>query len=532
MTKYSRHIDRSATPQTEKVFGKNQVANNAGGFVFEIDDFKRLDRFLIIGADTTYYNSQQKLTIDNAEVVKKLAASYDTGTKAVDRIVEISDSGRAPKNDPAIFALAIISSYGEDKVRSYALTKLNSVCRTATHLFQFIEDVQKMRGWGRSLRRAVANWYIEKSPEKLGYQFLKYKNRNNWTHKDAIRLSHPKMSNDNSNKIVESLFKGFDNYTAEDQYSVGMNFSSIVNNDAKRAANLIREYTLPREVVPTNMLDNPEIWDALVDSNIGYTALIRNLAKMTKVGYIAPLSDGTNKVIDILLNKEAIKKSRIHPINILSALIIYNAGYGYKGTNMWSPVQRVVSALEDAFYESFKNVEPTGKRHLVSLDVSGSMSFNGIAGYDFMSPCIVSTAMSLITLKTEKNVELRGFSDKYIDLGINKNTSIWDAIKKAKSYNFGATDCALPMTWAKDNKIPVDTFVVWTDNETWFGKKHPFVALKEYRQAMGINSSLIVAATSSTGFSIADPNDGRMFDICGFDSAVPQIIREFTVGNI
>ena len=114
MTKYSRHIDRSATPQTEKVFGKNQVANNAGGFVFEIDDFKRLDRFLIIGADTTYYNSQQKLTIDNAEVVKKLAASYDTGTKAVDRIVEISDSGRAPKNDPAIFALAIISSYGED----------------------------------------------------------------------------------------------------------------------------------------------------------------------------------------------------------------------------------------------------------------------------------------------------------------------------------------------------------------------------------------------------------------------------------
>ena len=140
--------------------------------------------------------------------------------------------------------------------------------------------------------------------------------------------------------------------------------------------------------------------------------------------------------------------------------------------------------------------------------------------------------MSLITLKTEKNVELRGFSDKYIDLGINKNTSIWDAIKKAKSYNFGATDCALPMTWAKDNKIPVDTFVVWTDNETWCGKKHPFVALKEYRQAMGINSSLIVAATSSTGFSIADPNDGRMFDICGFDSGVPQIIREFTVGNI
>ena len=30
------------------------------------------------------------------------------GIRAVNRIVEINDSGRAPKNDPAIFALALV----------------------------------------------------------------------------------------------------------------------------------------------------------------------------------------------------------------------------------------------------------------------------------------------------------------------------------------------------------------------------------------------------------------------------------------
>lgn len=532
MTSYSKFIDQKNTPQNKEVFGKTQVKNNAGGFVFNIDDFQRLDRFLIIGADTTYYNTKERLTLENATVIKKLAKNYKTGIKAVDRIVEISDSGRAPKNDPAIFALAIISSFGEDKVKSYALSKLSNVCRTATHLFQFVEDVQKMRGWGRSLRNAVAKWYTEKTPEKLGYQFLKYKNRNNWTHKDVIRLSHPKMTNDLSNKMVETIFKGFDNYINEDQYSVGMNFSNIVKNNVEMAADLIRKYTLPREVVPTDMLNNPLIWDSLVDSNIGYTALIRNLAKMTSIDYIKTFSDGAFKVRKILTDEDQIKRSRIHPINILAALMVYSEGRGFKGANSWNPVSSIKEALEEAFYMSFKNVEPTGKKHLVSVDVSGSMSYAGLPDFPFMSCCMIATAMALITLKTEKNVELKAFAHKYIDLGITKNTSIFDAIRKAQMSNFGNTDCALPMIWAEKNRIPIDTFIIWTDNETWCGDIHPFVALKNYREKMGINSRLIVAATSSTGFSIADPNDGRMLDICGFDSSVPQIIREFTAENI
>lgn len=96
----------------------------------------------------------------------------------------------------------------------------------------------------------------------------------------------------------------------------------------------------------------------------------------------------------------------------------------------------------------------------------------------------------------------------------------------------GGTDCALPMIYAQQKKLQVDVFIVYTDSETWFGKVHPTVALKEYRSAMGVNAKLIVCGMASNGFTIADPEDSGMLDIAGFDSAVPEIIRSFAVGDI
>jgi 60 kDa SS-A/Ro ribonucleoprotein len=36
----------------------------------------------------------------------------------------------------------------------------------------------------------------------------------------------------------------------------------------------------------------------------------------------------------------------------------------------------------------------------------------------------------------------------------------------------------------------------------------------------------------SNGFSIADPTDGGMLDVVGFDAATPQLIADFTRGTL
>jgi 60 kDa SS-A/Ro ribonucleoprotein len=96
----------------------------------------------------------------------------------------------------------------------------------------------------------------------------------------------------------------------------------------------------------------------------------------------------------------------------------------------------------------------------------------------------------------------------------------------------GGTDCAQPILHALQKKIKVDVFIVYTDCETHSGMMHPSAAIKKYRSEMQIDAKLIVVAMTSNGFSLADPEDSGMLDIAGFDSAAPQIIREFVMGGL
>jgi 60 kDa SS-A/Ro ribonucleoprotein len=170
---YAQHYSTLQTPQSEPIPGSTQRRNSAGGYSFAVDDWISLDRFLILGAEGgSYYATERTLTLENAQNVRR-CLTLD-GARTVRRIVEVSEGGRAPKNDPAIFLLALAASVGDANTRSAALAALPRVCRTGTHLFQFAAFVQSLRGWGRALRRGVANWYIEKDARQLAYQLAKY----------------------------------------------------------------------------------------------------------------------------------------------------------------------------------------------------------------------------------------------------------------------------------------------------------------------------------------------------------------------
>ena len=119
------------------------------------------------------------------------SASARTAPRAVAEIVRVSTEGRAPKNDPALFALALAAGLGDTATRQAALAALPQVARTGTHLFQFATFVEGFRGWGRSLRRAVGRWYADKPVDALAYQAVKYRQRDGVTHRDLLRLAHP-----------------------------------------------------------------------------------------------------------------------------------------------------------------------------------------------------------------------------------------------------------------------------------------------------------------------------------------------------
>lgn len=124
-----------------------------------------------------------------------------------------------------------------------------------------------------------------------------------------------------------------------------------------------------------------------------------------------------------------------------------------------------------------------------------------------------------------------GFGEEFKDLGISSKDRLDHVVAKCLAKTFGRTDCALPMVWAKENRINVDAFIVVTDNETWVGNIHPSQALKQYREKTGINSKQIVMAVVPNNFSIADPKDPNALDIAGFDTATPAVVSNFITGE-
>lgn len=510
------------TPQNEPVAGKPMAQNSAGGFTFQVDDWSRLERFLILGSEGgTYYASEKKLTRENAEVVQRCL--QNDGPETVRRIAEISHSGRAPKNDPALFALAMCAGLGDETTKEAAFEALPDVARIGTHLFHFVSFVEQFRGWGRGLSSAIKKWYQSKPVESLAYQAVKYQSRDGWSHRDLLRLSHPKTSDLSRNNVYHWITSK-EIIEAEPIPKIIEGFEKA--KTTAPSPKLILNYDLTREMVPTEWLQDASVWEALLQK-MPLTAMIRNLGKMTQVGLLKPMSQAAKKTASAITQVEALKKARIHPLAVLIALKTYAQGRGIRGSLSWEPVGHIVDALDEAFYLAFQAVEPTNKRTLLGLDVSGSMSFGQIAGMP-LSPREASAAMALVTAKTEPSHVVMGFSHEFIPLtAISPHQRLDDVIAGISNLPFSGTNCALPMLWAMKNNLEIDTFIIYTDNETWYGRVHPFQALVRYRQQTGINAKLIVVGMTSTEFTIADPSDGGMLDIVGFDTAAPQVMADF-----
>lgn len=516
-------LNRKVTPQNQPIPGSAQVPNSAGGYSFALGDWERLERFLILGSEGgSYYASEKALTLENATVVQKCVKA--DGERLVKTVAAVSDAGRAPKNDPAIFALAVAAAEGDEKTRKAALAALPTVCRTGTHLFHFAQFVDGMRGWGRGLRRAVADWYTGKDTDALAYQAVKYQQRDGWSHRDLLRLAHPKPESETR----KALYHWVTQHTLTDDAPAMVHAfeKAKASTDARELAALIRESKLPREAIPTQFLNERVVWEALLHSGMPLTALLRNLATMTRIGLFED-REALGVALDRLTDEGALRKARVHPVAVLSALKTYESGRGVRGQHTWKAIGKLVDALDSAFYKSFDNVEPTGKRYVLALDVSGSMGMGMIGGVPGLTPRDASAAMALVTAKTESDYRMVAFQSDLTELSITPRQRLDDVVRRISNLPFGSTDCAQPMLWALKNRVKADVFVVYTDSETWSGSVHPTQALRQYRDQMGIPAKLIVVGMVSNGFTIADPNDAGMLDIVGFDTAAPNLMATF-----
>jgi 60 kDa SS-A/Ro ribonucleoprotein len=592
LQKLAGQMVMSATPGAQA--GAAVAQTSAGGAAFVLDDGARLLRGLILGADQgTYYTSPQAHTADNLEALLRMLKG-GRGMEAVELIRSVSLEGRAPRQTPTLTALAICCQLGDEQTRRAAMDSVGELCRTPTMLFEFLTHSQSAAassergssGWGRALRRAVSGWYNGKALPRLAESVTKYQQRGGWRHRDALRLCHATPSSAGHAVLFRYCTKGL----AEARQSAAeaaaaaaaaaaagasvLEYLSAVEEakaltvdqggGAARCVELIDQFQLKREHVPSCLLGEPAVWRALLPK-MPLGALVRSLAKLSAVGLLDDATEpaAVKAVCSKLRSRTLVQRARLHPLALLLAERTYAAGQGEKGSLTWTPSQAVCQALQKAFRLSFGAVGATGKNYCLALDISRSMAetpINGGGGGASLTCAEAASALALVTLASEGgegggSCQVMAFSDVFRPVALDAGMSLARVCQATRDLPVGGTDCSLPMRWAARElaraqvaataagqgmeeavvaarSAAPDVFVVFTDSETWAGGGVAAPeALRRYRIAADKpDAKLVVVGMASNGFSVADPADPGMLDVVGMDPATPELISQFAGG--
>ena len=81
-------------------------------------------------------------------------------------------------------------------------------------------------------------------------------------------------------------------------------------------------------------------------------------------------------------------------------------------------------------------VEPTGKRYLLAIDVSGSMTGYKVLGANTIDARTASAAMAMVTARTESKYHMVGFSHELVPLSINSSMDLNTVIRTIGAVSF------------------------------------------------------------------------------------------------
>jgi 60 kDa SS-A/Ro ribonucleoprotein len=464
-----------------------------------VENWALLDRFLILGSEENSYRvGMRELDVEAAPAVQ--ACLKIDGPRVVRTILDGS------ARDPALFVLALAASpkFADAKTNAAALNALPRVARTGAQLRKFAAFCTNLRGWGRSLRSAIADWYVTKPAGELARQLFESENLPEWSHRDLLRLSHPRPATPAHNALFQWVVDGKPGHLATSEMLDGQLRPLHAFELAKKArtedqiVHLIEDYRMTSEMVPSRWKASPRVWETLLDT-MSYLDLVRNLSQLTAIGLVRPQSATTALVVARLLDRKRVANSKVHPIALLDSFRTY------RQSERFAPVPSVMDALNSAFYLAFDNVRPSGKRIYLAVDGSCSMGLSQCLGMPSLSAAMASLALSMIYAKTELRFSLGSFQ--------GPPEIAPQAIEDALSRD-----------------LPIDAFVILTDHGKAVENAHR-EALDRYRQKTGIATRLAVIAMAADRCNMTDPNDPLQMSVAGFDASVPEIVVEFIRGR-
>lgn len=506
---------------------KNNLKNNAGGDTFITSDLSRLNRFLILGSKKgTCYIDEKTLTKQNLDFIIDLIKQ--SGEIVIEECRRISINGLSPKQSPVLVTVALCLVYGNDNTKQLTAKYFNEIVRTGKQLLEVAGYIKQQKSFSRFIRKVISNWYNQ--CETLPLQVTKYRNNNQSSvssHKKLLRLSHisPEYLSQetlfgwiiNGNEFNDELL--YKMRYDENYFRIPLALYHIKNFKTEdQLIDIIEKYSPTLDMISTQKL-TLNVYKALIPS-MPINTLLRNINNMSRKNVID--KEIKQLIINKFSNKEIIQKARLHPLNILLAIMSFE-----------NVDEDIINVVNDMFEISFKEFKPTSKKISLNFDVSGSMFSSFVNGSNKLTAIDACAAFSLVLKKSEnENINSYQFDHQYNKFDLQSTDTVKEIVQKANERSFGCTDCSLPMIYALEHNLYYDCFIIMTDNEHWYGEITPYEALSLYREKINKDAKMIVLSTSATECSIANPDVDYMLDICGFDSSVFQIAEMYLKGDV
>ncbi|WP_028842944.1 hypothetical protein [Thermodesulfovibrio yellowstonii] len=489
--------------EKERAYQTTDTTNHEGHPSWQRKGLDRVEEILFLGTtgNTFYVDAESNIKRFISDLKKEIFSNKDKAPVIADMIASARQEGLF-RTIPivALILLRAISTQEFERV-------FPKVILTGQDMADFITLNNSFGyGFGRSVKRAISKW-LEGVPE-----FYAVKYRKNFA--DAVAMARPKVDSMENSLLLKYIYGVKKDIPEEVLSQIFEKHPQVKSAELfKKATSVVEklriaeEYRLPADLIISELGASTDeiVWQTIA-RQMGTMQLLKYLNKVLSC---APsLADYIKERLTI----ENIKKAKIFPYRLFVA---------------WENIQNkeIAVHLEKLLSQYILEHSPFQDwmrelRFAVCPDISGSMTATDrgvtpshVAG--FFSMMAVPLGAHLVAWDTG----IRWFKTPEEVKSMNP-FDIYREIAHAKG---GGTYMELAVRPFREKRIPVDCFIILTDNEEWgSGFIREFDA---YKRTVNRNAKAIIVEIVGYGHSPYDPKRDDIVTIYGWSDIVFKFIE-------
>lgn len=238
-------------------------------------------------------------------------------------------------------------------------------------------------------------------------------------------------------------------------------------------------------------------------------------------------------VADRLRDREAVKRARIFPFQLMSAFMAADANKGIP--------REITEALQDAMEIATENVPQIDGKVYVFPDISGSMH-SPATGYRKGSTsrvtCLdVAALFAAAILRKNPTAEVIPFSDGVVEARLNPRDTVMTNAKVLAALPSGGTNCSAPLKELNRRKAKGDVVIYVSDNESWVDSTRAWnngtETMRQWNEFKSRSGDAKLVCIDIQPYAHTQAQERRdILNVGGFSDQVFTLVSEYANGNL